>query len=88
MVRPMRKTRRCPIRSPARPASSSSPPNAIKYALTTQARLLDENPRSSWMVGRATFTIVASSTIISMPAHSTYSAAQRFRSVCVEVMPI
>ena len=30
-----------------------------------------EKSRSSWIEGSATFTIVASSTIISMPAHST-----------------
>ena len=39
------------------------------------------------MEGSATFTIVASSTIISTPTHSTYSAIQRVRSeVSVEVM--
>ena len=70
-VSPERKTRRWPSRSPARPASSSSPPKAIRYAFTTQARLLAENPRSSWIEGSATFTIVASRTIISMPAQST-----------------
>jgi len=82
-VRPARKTVRRPIRSPKRPASSSSPPNAIRYALTTQARLEPENPRSSWIEGSATFTMVTSSTIISMPTHSTYSASQRERSSCV-----
>ena len=35
---------------------------------------------SSWIEGSATFTIVASSTIMSTPAHSTYSASQRERS--------
>ena len=30
-----------------------------------------EKPRSSWIEGSATFTTVTSSTIISMPAHST-----------------
>ena len=70
-ARPIRKIRRWPIRSPIRPASSSRPPNAIRYAFTTQARLLWEKPRSSWIEGSATFTIVASSTIISTPAQST-----------------
>src|SRR4051794_4186063 len=77
---PIRKTRRWPTRSPTRPASRSRPPNAIRYALTTHARLLWEKPRSSWIDGSATFTTVASRTIISMPAHSTYSASQRERS--------
>jgi hypothetical protein len=48
--------------------------------LTTHARLDCENPRSSWIDGSATFTIVASRTIISMPTHSTTSASQRERS--------
>src|SRR5215218_6234145 len=60
-----------------RPASRSRPPKAIRYALTTQARALCEKPRSAWIEGSATFTIVASRTIISMPAHRTYSASQR-----------
>ncbi len=60
-----------PIRSPKRPDSSSSPPKLIRYAFTTHARLACEKPRSSWMVGSATFTTVTSSTIISTPAQST-----------------
>ena len=68
---PIRNTRLRPMRSPSRPASRSRPPNAIRYALTTHARLLCEKPRSCWMEGSATFTIVASSTIISTPMHST-----------------
>ena len=87
IARPTRKTRRWPIRSPSRPESNSSPPKAIRYALTTQARLDCENPRSFWIVGSATLTIVASSTIISIPPHSTYSASQRFESVSLAVIP-
>ncbi|HEX8648781.1 MAG TPA: MFS transporter, partial [Thermoleophilaceae bacterium] len=34
-------------------------------------------PRSSWIDGSATFTTVTSSTIISIPTHSTISAIQR-----------
>src|SRR5215208_7988105 len=78
--RPIRKMRRWPIRSPIRPESSSSPPNAIRYALTTHARSFCEKPRSSWIVGRATLTIVASRTIISIPTQRTYVANQRRRS--------
>ena len=76
-ARPARKTVRRPIRSPSRPASSSRPPNAIRYALTTHASPAAENPRSSWIVGRATFTIVWSRMIISIPAHRTTRASQR-----------
>jgi hypothetical protein len=70
-ARPIRKTRRWPIRSPRRPDSSRRPPKAIRYALTTHARLLWENSRSDWIEGSATFTIVASSTIMSIPTQST-----------------
>ena len=74
---PARKIVRREMRSPIRPASISRPPNAIRYALTTQARSELEYPRSSWIDGSATFTTVTSSTIISIPTQSTTSAAQR-----------
>ena len=67
---PIVKTRLRPIRSPIRPASKSMPPNGIRYAFTTQARLACEKPRSSWIDGSATFTIVASRMIMSIPTHS------------------
>src|SRR6204780_4688445 len=70
-----------PIKSPKRPASRSRPPKAIRYALITHARLDCVKPRSVWIEGNATFTTVASSTIISMPTHSTYKAIQRLRSL-------
>ena len=69
--RPTMKTRFRPRMSPKRPASRSRPPNAIRYALTTQARLDWENPRSLWIEGSATFTTVTSRTIISIPTQST-----------------
>src|SRR2546430_8193318 len=47
----------------------------------TQARLDWENPRSLWIDGSATFTTVASSTIISIPAHNTTRAIRRERSL-------
>ena len=46
----------------------------------THARLACEKPKSRWSDGNATFTIVASSTIISWPRHRTASAIQRRRS--------
>ena len=70
-TRPAMKMSLRPMMSPRRPASSSKPPKAIMYALTTQARLDCENPRSSWIDGSATFTTVASRTIMSMPVQST-----------------
>ena len=47
----------------------------------TQVRLPWEKCRSCWIEGSATFTIVASSTIISWPRQSTASAIQRRRSL-------
>ena len=57
--------RRRPNRSPARPPSSSRPPNVSAYALITHSRPLPEKPSAAWMCGRATLTTVASSTTIS-----------------------
>src|SRR3954469_3309279 len=82
MPRPARNTPRREIRSPLRPATTSSPPKAIRYAFTTHARSDCEKPRSLWIEGSATFTTVASRTIISTPTHRTTSAVQRERSVC------
>ena len=79
-ARPTRNIRRRPIRSPSRPASRRRPPNAIRYAFTTQARSDCEKPRSVWIDGSATFTIVASRMIMSIPTQSTTSAIQRVRS--------
>ena len=62
---PAMKTRRRPSRSPVLPPSSSSPPNASAYALTTHSRPVPEKPSAVWMCGRATLTMVASSTTMS-----------------------
>ena len=71
---PAMKTRRRPSRSPDLPPSSSSPPNVSAYALTTHSRLVPEKPSAVWMCGRATFTMVASSTTISCAVAMTASA--------------
>ena len=68
-------------RSPSRPASNSSPPKEIRYAFTTHANPDCVKPRSSCIAGNATFTTVASSTIMSIPIQSTYSEIQRLLSV-------
>ena len=75
-ARPARKTRLPPIRSPSRPASSSRPPNAIRYAFTTQASPDAEKPRSRWIAVSATVTMVPSRMIIIIAAQSTVSASQ------------
>src|SRR5262249_43634788 len=74
------KIRRRPSRSPSLPASRSRPPKAIMYAFTTHARLASEKPRSSRIAGSATFTMVMSRTIISIPVQRTMRAANRRRS--------
>ena len=71
---PAMKTRRRPSRSPDLPPSSSNPPKASAYALTTHSRLVPEKPSAVWMCGRATLTIVASSTTMSCAAAMTASA--------------
>jgi hypothetical protein len=68
---PIKNRRRWPNRSPSRPPSSRKPPNVSRYALTTQASDVSVKPRSSLIDGRATFTIVASSTIIRLARHRT-----------------
>ena len=54
--------------------SSSSPPKASEYAVTTtHRRSALENPRSCWAEGRAMFMIVAPSTTINCAVHMTNS---------------
>ena len=77
--RPVTNIRRRPSRSPARPPSSSSPPNARAYALTTHSRPAPENPRARWICGRATLTMVESSTTINCAVAMTSSARPRWR---------
>src|SRR5579864_4985905 len=47
------------------------------YALTTHTSEVSVKPRSAAIDGKATFTIVVSSTIMSTPRHRTISANQR-----------
>jgi hypothetical protein len=74
---PATNTRFLPTRSPSRPASSSRPPKAIRYAFTTQGRLAGVKPRLSWIVGSATATMLPSKMTISMLVQSTISASRR-----------
>src|SRR2546429_4412284 len=67
-------------RTASRPASSSRPPNAIRYAFTTQASPDWEKPRAYWIEGSATFTMVWSRITMRTATHSTISASQRRRS--------
>src|SRR5260370_28661654 len=69
--------RRRPNRSPARPPSSSRPPNASEYALTTHSRSVELNRSARWIEGSATFTMVVSRTTISCANAITISATPR-----------
>src|SRR6266446_4242439 len=71
--------RRRPNRSPARPPSSSRPPNASEYALTTHSRSVELNRSARWIEGSATFTMVVSRTTISCANAITISATPRLR---------
>src|SRR4051794_11270643 len=61
-ARPATNRRRCPNRSPARPAGISKPPNASVYAVTTHCSVAGPKPRSRSIAGSATATIVVSRT--------------------------
>ena len=78
-VIPARNSRRCPKRSPSRPPRRRKPPYVSRYAFTTQASEVWEKSRSWRIDGSATFTIVASRTIIRLASVSVYSANQRVR---------
>src|SRR5918993_2893733 len=80
-ARPARNMPLREARSPSRPASNNRPPKEIRYAFTTQANPDCVNPRSLCIDGNATFTTVASSTIMSIPIQSTYNETQRLLSV-------
>src|SRR5215217_5093019 len=82
-ARPARNMPLREARSPNRPASNSRPPKEIRYAFTTHANPDCVKPRSLCMEGNATFTTVASSTIMSIPIQSTCSEIQRLLSVKV-----
>src|SRR5215471_13656426 len=76
-TRPMISIRRRPTRSDSRPPSSSSPPKASEYAVTTHCRSALENPSARWAEGSAMFTIVASRTTISWASPTTPRTHQR-----------
>ena len=78
-VTPAMNTRRRPRMSPARPPSSSSPPKARAYALTTHSRPEPEKPSARWIGGSATLTMVESSTTISCAVAMTSKARLRER---------
>ncbi len=75
--RPMISIRRWPTRSDSRPPSSSSPPKASEYAVTTHCRSALENASARWAEGSAMFTIVASRTTISWASPTTARTHQR-----------
>src|SRR6478752_20641 len=74
--REIKKTRRRPRRSAARPPSRRKPPYPSTYALTTHCSELVERPRSLRIDGRATPTIDTSSASRKRAPQSTSSAPQ------------
>lgn len=64
-TRPITSIRRRPNRSFRRAASSKNPPNVTRYAAITHCIASAVRPRSSRIVGSATFTTRSSKTIIS-----------------------
>src|SRR5215469_1239312 len=76
-TRPMISIRLRPTRSDSRPPSSSNPPKASEYAVTTHCRSALENPSALWAEGSAIVTIVASSTTISWASPTTARTHQR-----------
>ena len=75
---PARKTFLRPARSPARPPSRRKPPNISVYALTIHCRLVSVMSRSCWIVGSATFTIVASSMTMNCARQTRTRTSQGF----------
>ena len=64
-VMPAMNILRRPRMSPARPPSSSRPPDVSVYPFSTQDRLVAEKCRLVWMCGSAMFTTVMSRMIMS-----------------------
>ena len=79
---------RLPNRSPARPPSSSRPPNASEYALTTHSRSVVLNRSARWIDGRATLTMVPSRTTISCANAITINAMRRLRGASADWLAI
>src|SRR3954449_4374964 len=77
---PIRNSLRRPMRSAARPPRSRKPPNIRVYALTIHCSCSVVRSRSVWIDGRATLTIVASSTTMNWAKQTTTRAAQRARA--------
>src|SRR3954462_15758767 len=86
-IKPVRKTRLRPHRSPRRPPAMSRPPKARLYAVITHCRLASENCRSAWACGRAMFTMVASRTTISWAMPMKANAFHRCGSGAGVVVP-
>src|SRR5256885_2267188 len=84
----MTNMRRLPNRSPVRPPSSSRPPNAIAYALTTHSRSVAAKCSSRWIEGSATLTIATSSTTMSCASAITIRARFRLRGDDIDPTPI
>ena len=74
---PSMRMRRRPSRSAARPPRSRKPPKVSPYAVMTHCRLDSEKCSLRPIVGRATLTIVRSTTVMKKATASTAKARQR-----------
>src|SRR4051812_39110405 len=63
--------RRWPKKSAARPPSMRNPANVIAYAFTTHCRSSEEKPRSDWIDGSATLTMLRSRMTMNWAAQQT-----------------
>jgi hypothetical protein len=66
-----------PKRSPRAPAGSSTPANTRAYASISHDSSVPEASRARWMVGRATFSELIATTIITRLMHNEARISQR-----------
>src|SRR5882757_1549990 len=63
------------MRSPSQPQSGTTMPRVRVYAVTTHSTSSELEPRSFWIAGIATLTMVVSSTVANMPTTNTMSGS-------------
>ena len=74
-IKPATSVRRCPKWSATRPPSIRKPANVIAYASTTHCRSGEEKPRSDWIDGSATLTMLRSRMTMNCATQQTASSS-------------
>jgi hypothetical protein len=87
VARPIRYSLALPYASASRPPSSKNPPNATAYALTSHCSVVVAICNPCWIDGRATFTIVKSSTTMNCAIDSVTSNANPARAAPAGACP-